>query len=413
MKGNNAIVIGLIVLVLAIIIGFQLFFSSFMPNYRWNEELYRTSDQPYGLKYFYELIDTEERTVIESTLALKEALAFDSVQGTYMHIADETYIYREDGQALLDWVEKGNTAFFSTYNIPWFLDTIIHFPMDTTLFYEYQDSAIISLNTSINKDSTAYTFYHRYINDTTDRSWLYYTDSCYTWDIEPNTNLRSLGRFGNGHNYFELQHGEGKIYLHLEPILFTNYFLLSDQGFDYASKAISVIDDGNIYWAEYHTHYNYDEEDYSAPVESPLKVIFQDPALSKAWIVFLVGIGLFMLFRSKRQQRIIPMIHYPENTSVAYARALAALYHRSGEPKFLASEMMTMFHNYNRRKYQLEYKPTNEQFAEQLARKAQVKPVIIKDILALDRKLAYSDLAKMSEIISLYELLNIYYKASK
>jgi hypothetical protein len=413
MKGNNAIIIGLITLVLAVIIGLQLFFSSFMPNYSWNQELYRASDQPYGLKYFYELIDTEERTVIESTLPLKEALAFDTVQGTYIHISENSYIYQEDGKALLDWVEKGNAAFFSTTSIPWFLDTIINYKVDTALFYEFQDSAIISLNPSLDKDSNVYTYYHRYVNDTVDRSWLFYTDSSYYWEIEPNTNLRSLGRLGYGHNFFELPYGDGKIYLHLEPILFTNYFLLTDQGFDYASKAISVMDEGNIYWAQYHTEYKYDNEESSAPAESPLKVIFQDPALSKAWIVFLIGIGLFMLFRSKRQQRVIPMIHYPENTSVAYARALAALYHRSGEPKFLASEMMTMFHNYNRRKYQLEYQPTNEQFAEDLARKATVKPVLIKDILALDRKLVYSDLAKMAEIISLYELLNIYYKASK
>ncbi|MDP4933736.1 MAG: DUF4350 domain-containing protein [Salibacteraceae bacterium] len=411
MKGNNNIIIGLIVLVLGSILGLQWIFSKNAPNYNWDEQLVPNSEQPYGLKYFKELLNNDDQQIIDANKPLSETLS-DSVSGTYLQVSSEIYVWGKDAEALLDWVEKGNTAFFSCEEAPWFLDSITGYSLDSAKYFYYNDSATISLSKLLDRDSNVNVYYNRYRNDTTSRNWNYITDSAYYWEIQFDGKIESLGRLLYGHNFFKIAHGKGNFYVHLEPIFFSNYHLLTDDGFEYASNAISVIDTGTILWGKYHNSYHYDQEE-SGPSQSPLSVIFANPALRISWIVLLAGIVLFVLFKSKREQRVIPLIYYPENTSKAYASALGALYHRTGEPKFLASEMVTMFHNYNRKKYHIQFKIENKEFAQQLAKKAGVNQKLIEDILVLERRLVYSDLAKMSEIIPLYELLNTYYKASK
>ncbi|MDP4663862.1 MAG: DUF4350 domain-containing protein, partial [Salibacteraceae bacterium] len=122
MKGNNNIIIGLIVLVLGSILGLQWIFSKNAPNYNWDEQLVPNSEQPYGLKYFKELLNNDDQQIIDANKPLSETLS-DSVSGTYLQVSSEIYVWGKDAEALLDWVEKGNTAFFSCEEAPWFLDS--------------------------------------------------------------------------------------------------------------------------------------------------------------------------------------------------------------------------------------------------------------------------------------------------
>ena len=68
MKGNNNIIIGLIVLVLGSILGLQWIFSENAPNYNWDEQLVPNSEQPYGLKYFKELLNNDDQQIIDANM---------------------------------------------------------------------------------------------------------------------------------------------------------------------------------------------------------------------------------------------------------------------------------------------------------------------------------------------------------
>ena len=79
MKGNNNIIIGLIVLVLGSILGLQWIFSKNAPNYNWDEQLVPNSEQPYGLKYFKELLNNDDQLIIDANKPLSETLSEISV----------------------------------------------------------------------------------------------------------------------------------------------------------------------------------------------------------------------------------------------------------------------------------------------------------------------------------------------
>lgn len=415
MKANNTVVIGFMVLVIAAIFGLQAMFSSFLPRFQWHEQFYPESDQPYGHHILYELL-SEDSTVTPINKPLSKFFSRNTESGTYMFVSSEIFLWDENVDSLLTWVALGNDAFFSSSESPWFIDSLSGFNLDSAIFYEWHDTAEVCLDKSIDSSQKKYQYIHKDAFDTLSREWAFISDSAYVYHIQERFPIQSLGQFYYGHNFFEIKHGKGRVLVHLEPYLFTNYHILRDEGFEYSSHVIGYLNNnGNIFWDEYSTEYHYenDSENGDYLENSPLKVIFSQPALKHAWWVLLAGVALYILFKSKRQQRIIPVIYYPENTSKAYARALGALYHRSGEPKYLASEMMLMFHNFNRRKYQIQFDPNNKDFAAQLAKKSKVKIEIITDILNISRRLEYSDLAKMVELVQLYEILNIYYKSSK
>lgn len=415
MKANNTVIIGIVVVVIAIIFGLQMMFSSYMPRYSWYEQFWNKSEQPYGHKLFFELLSTD-CAVVEINKPLKRFFNDSAENGTYMIVSHEMYLWNGNQDSLLAWVAKGNDAFFSCQSAPWFIDSLVGYDLDSVIYFESRDTVEVSLSSALDSQEKKYQYVHKQAYDTTYREWAYVSDSVFVYDIEDSVAIKSIGRLYFGHNFFEIQHGKGRLLVHLEPYLFTNYHILRDEGFEYASNVIGSLNNtGKIYWDNYSTDFHYEEEEEEPEYmsDSPLKIIFGNEAFKHAWWVLVVGVVLFVLLRGKREQRIIPIIYYPENTSKAYARALGALYHRSGEPKYLASEMMHMFHNYNRRKYQVEFDPNNKDFAAFLAKKSKVKIEVISDILNIGRRLEYSDLAKMAELVQLYELLNFYYKSSK
>ncbi|WP_431199250.1 DUF4350 domain-containing protein [Mucilaginibacter sp. P19] len=55
-------------------------------------------------------------------------------------------------------------------------------------------------------------------------------------------------------NFLKYTIGKGHIFLNANPLMFTNYSLLTSGGMDYAAKALSVVkNDGNLIWDQYYT----------------------------------------------------------------------------------------------------------------------------------------------------------------
>ena len=89
----------------------------------------------------------------------------------------------------------------------------------------------------------------------------------------------------NQPNYIILFSGKGRIYLHVAPRIFSNYFLLTGDNYKYLENVLSYLrtDPKNIYWDEYYKNANLnrrknndgkDDNDFSS-----LSVIRQHPPL--------------------------------------------------------------------------------------------------------------------------------------
>jgi hypothetical protein len=128
----------------------------------------------------------------------------------------------------------------------------------------------------------------------------------------------------NEPDYILLFWGKGRIYLHVAPRVFSNYFLLSGDNHKYLENVLSYLRDDpkNIYWDEYYKNTNPSrrksngsngEDNFSS-----LSVIRQHPPLLWAFWLGITGLLLFKLFNVKRKQRIIDVLKTNINTTVNF-----------------------------------------------------------------------------------------------
>ena len=84
-------------------------------------------------------------------------------------------------------------------------------------------------------------------------------------------------------NFIRMNYGEGVIYLHSNPMAFTNFFLLDSVNGDYYQKALSFLPpDANVVWDEY-------LKSGTEGQQTLFRVIFRYPALKWAYILLILG----------------------------------------------------------------------------------------------------------------------------
>lgn len=144
-----------------------------------------------------------------------------------------------------------------------------------------------------------------------------------------------------GANFIKVKYGKGNFYLHTEPLVFTNYYLLKKDGEAYTEALLSYLPDRKTIWFV---------DDIEVSSTSPMRFILSKPALKYAWWLFLFGILLFIFFNIKRKQRIVPIIEPKKNKSVEFVKSIGNLYLNEGDFR----DMMTKKAQYFLHKVRME-----------------------------------------------------------
>ncbi len=243
---------------------------------------------------------------------------------------------------------------------------------------------------------------HYYNQDTT--GWDYFrTEGYFTNEIGADTLFQNL---------FVADIGKGKLIIHVNPVMFSNYFLLSEDGFEYTNEVLASVDDKPVIWDRYHHTYRAPKGDYQES-QTPLRFVFNNAPLKYAWLTLVASTFVFLFFRTKREQNIIPIIPVVENTSIAFAKSLGILYHQARSGRFLAIELMRMFDNYLRRHYGYNRDRKSEDGTKEIAKKSRVDGELIQKIIDLEMKIVYNPSSKITEVVTLYNHLQTFYKQAK
>lgn len=165
-------------------------------------------------------------------------------------------------------------------------------------------------------------------------------------------------------NFVEVSIGEGKFYYHLNPIAFTNYYLLKKGKHHYAAESLSYLNDGPIYWDDY-------GKSGRKVITSPLRFVLDQPALRYAYYLGTLLVVLFFIFGSKRRQRIIPVRKPLKNSSIEFARTIGQLFYQRGDASNIVEKKIIYFLSHIRDTYYLSTDQLNEDFMTQLAIKSQ------------------------------------------
>lgn len=277
-------------------------------------------------------------------------------RGSLVYIVNGFYEGKEVTGELLSFVERGGEVFISANNFPLYL-------MDT-LGIKQQFHYPYNFNEVINVEDRPFSL--------VDGKTAYYKDLDYPGLF---CNLDTVNTHIIGYyevedkeipNFIEIKRGKGRFLLHLEPLMFTNYYMLREDNFIYGAAVLKLLSNKDVYWFD---------STFKGTVEAktPLRVLLQNDGLRQAWYILLFGLILFLLFKSKREQRAVNVVEPEPNLSKEFARTIATLYYESGNPGNLIQKKVEYFLYDIRTHFQLDIlQLEGEVFAKQLSLKTGV-----------------------------------------
>jgi hypothetical protein len=167
-------------------------------------------------------------------------------------------------------------------------------------------------------------------------------------------------------NFLRMKIGKGQIYLHSVPLVFTNFHLLYTNS-EYPVRALSYLQSSTIVWDEY-----YKPERKVLESRSPIRYILSQQPLRYAYFLLVFAIFLFMVFESKRRQRMMPIVEKPRNSSLEFVQIVASLYYNGKDNKDIAGKKIAQFYDMILSNYYLRPNENDRKFRIQFAGKLNV-----------------------------------------
>jgi hypothetical protein len=285
----------------------------------WRDSFSAADKIPLGCYIIFNELETlSENEILVSERSIYEYLKkIDSTAlKTLVFINNRIYFDPEESDALMDFVQKGNSVFISsTYAFGNVLDSI-NISIEgqyTNLYKKESDNKFTSPSLQNN---------NRGFKDVIENSHFISVDTLNTTILGTiTTKDEDENNFVNP-NFIKVAVGEnnGQFIMHTNPFAFTNYHLMNDKE-DYAATVLSYLPKQQIIWDN-----NY--KSGRKVITSPLRYILQNTALKWAFYISMFGLILFIIFRGKRVQRIIPVINKLDNATVDFTRTIGELYYQ-------------------------------------------------------------------------------------
>ncbi len=383
-----------------VLIALIVYFAQNQPQYyRWSHDYAVDGRNPYDLKVLYNLLDSrfevenfEER--VEEELS-REA---ENAKGTtYLYIGDRPAYTEDEAWHLREYVRAGGEAFIITENIQDSLAEILLYPEDCGSMTTwkgrnqatYQPKVYASFNhPSINDHYYEFEYVHNHY--TQEYYWNFIPAEAFCNNARRHHPIALLGTFVDKeekvyNNFVRLKVGEGYVYIHTNPVMFTNMFMVDSAGFEYANYVFSHIKNKKLYWDRESLLSPKASKEKQAsrpaiPAKSPLEYIFSQPSLRWSWYLFIILGLIYVLFGSKRRQRKIPILEPNRNTSLEFVETIGRLYFQKQDHKGIIKKQMHLFLAHLRQRYNLVTRDLDENLITRISVRSKVDREIVNDI---------------------------------
>ncbi|MHC5202209.1 hypothetical protein [Myroides sp. LJL119] len=331
------------------------------PPINWSETYHREDKIPYGSF----ILDQELQGIMQNDSIIRTSDNLYSFltsgiidtlnPSNLVMIGPLDYIDKPTTKRLFQYIEKGNTVML-------LMPYIDHALTDTLMIqikYNYSTTDQNSYQLT-NKNLSNQVFSYDYFD-------------AYHFDI-PDTARSKITVLGNKISQGKSQPNlilvplkQGQLILGLNPIAFTNYFLLQSNNHLYAQSVLSYLPNQTTYFFIKPDKLSSQNQHNS---DSIMRFVFANPALKWAWRLFLLTFFLFALFTAKRKQKIIPIISPLRNNSVDFVKTISNLYIQNKDYTDIMQKSIFYTLEKIRTKYYIQTQELNQDFVEQLAKKS-------------------------------------------
>jgi len=389
MDKRSKIIIGLFVAVLLTIIVTEIVRPKPLD---WRPSYTATDKVPFGCHVLFNELPTlfpgnEIKTVDESLYNLMIERDTNATSN-YILINNGIEFDEQEYNEVLDYVADGNSVFMAS---SWF-GSYLSDTLNLRTSYDYtvsEDSIYVDL--ANNSFKTKKFIYKRAmknqhfisvdsLNTTILGNITFTTEDNFLDDEEEETLTKP--------NFIKVSFGKGNFFLNTSPQAFGNYYMLNKNQ-DYVANALSYLDNrSTVYWDNY-------KKSGRVFIDSPMRFVLNQAPLKWAYYISIVGLIIFVIFRAKREQRIIPVIEPLENSSIEFARTVGTLYHQHRDFSDLIAKKLKFFLEHLRSNFYMDTNTINQKTAEDLAAKSG-KPLtetkeLIEFIVYLKGKAVHSE----------------------
>jgi hypothetical protein len=327
----------------------------------WRDSYSAVDKIPLGCYILFNELDTfSDDEILTSDRTIYEYLKHvdTTTPKTLVFINNRLSFDKEESNALLNFAEKGNTVFMSfNYIYSQAIDSLnIAIIRQYGNFYKKESEHKFS-SPCLQKNNKKF-------KDVIENSRFSSIDTLKTTILGTVTAKGDDDVEETYPNFIKVDVGEkgGQFILHTNPFAFTNYHLLNDKE-DYTATVLSYLPKQQIIWDN-----NY--KSGRKVITSPLRYILQSTALKWAFYISMFGLILFVIFRGRRTQRIIPVINKLENSTVDFTRTIGELYYQHGDFSNIIKKKTEYFLEFVRRNYYLDTNQLNPHFIEKLSVKS-------------------------------------------
>ena len=383
---RTKIIIGLFIAVLLGIIITELVRPKpldWRPSYTADDKI------PFGCYVLYEeLPELFSGADIERTEATPFSVLFErdsSENANYIFINGSLNFDEQETNKLLEFVDSGNDVFMAA--------TFFGYTLSDTLNID------VASDYAVQQDTITLNF----TNNVFDKEEYFLDRGHYkTHFISVDTlNTTILGHlqfskkdFVNGGNiahkeinFIKVKFGKGYFYLNSSPQAFTNYYMLNNNQ-QYVANTFSYLKQQPVLWDNY-------EKAGRIVIDSPMRFVLNQLALKWAYYLTICGLLIFVIFKAKREQRIIPVIRPLPNTSVDFAKTIGGLYYQHRDYTDLITKKLNYFLEFVRSHYYLNTNAITDNTATILAAKSgkslEETKALLEYIIYLKNKASHSE----------------------
>ncbi len=360
----------------------------------WRFDLDRNSSKPFGLTIFFESLqdlfpDNPPETTDKSFSSLKANPLSDS-HVTVLLVNERSALTHFSMKKLMEFVSKGNSVFYCSRNI----DSRL---LDTLEIFQ----SSMANNSARRIRLHLHDFHFSPLDSVEYKSHYYsyfYTTSLKSFEFE------ELGFANENCNFLKCKIGSGFLYLHSDPIPFTNYYLLRGNTIPYVEKVMAELPNQQVFWMEKSFNLN------TAKKESLIAVIGEKPNLLKSYLLFILIALIFTLTEFWRTQRVIPVVTELKNTSMVLVDSIARLYLRSNNNKSILQKIIRDFNHFVMQYYQINIQSADSESMIRLQSKSGYSEPKMRELFRQLHFLKQQPQISNEELLKLYTLIEQFKK---
>ena len=365
----------------------------------WTPSYENDTDSPFGSYVLFEsltdLFPGNEIKVVEESPAavLKE---FEKERSNYIIIQEELKTTQFEAQSLIDYVERGNNVFIAAGDFVGALGDSLNLEQQEFLWIVGDEGEVARED---------YLVYGKEV-DVEQRHFPLLNNVVYhRLPYGAEGDELSFNKGGNP-VMTRIARGDGYFYIHSIPLIFTNYFMVDSINHAYISRAFSFMPNRPVIWDEYY-------KPNKVRSQSPVKYLLEARALKWAWMVLLGTILAFLIFESKRRQRIIPVVEPPVNTTLEFTRTVGRLYFAHGDHKDISEKKIKFLLEYIRNRWKLPTTEFSYNFIERVAGKSGVNVEEVQELFAQAQDIHSAETVSEETLVRLSRQMDLFYAKSK